>query len=233
MSFSIGSSGLLDGSDSISRASSSRSSSPAFLVFSPRSSCLAVAAPARAPPRPLGVAARLRGPLRRPRLLPPLRRRDLSAFADDLALVRWRGGLDVSLFALVFASRCDSCSGISRSSSLRGLSRPGRYPASRRFSRVRPAVSSEAPDKESAHESGHISRQARRPGGRGAGPEDRAAHRRDHPRHIHRNLRLGSASLRGARPVPRRRRHPRPRADGHRRGGRPRGHAHQAPATGS
>ena len=39
------------------------------------------------------------------------------------------------------------------------------------------------------------------------------------------HLRLGPAPLRGARPVHGRGRHPRPRADGHRRGGRLRGHA--------
>ena len=42
------------------------------------------------------------------------------------------------------------------------------------------------------------------------------------------DLRLGPAPLRGARPVPDGGRHPRPRADGHRRGGRRRGH--RAPA---
>ena len=43
-----------------------------------------------------------------------------------------------------------------------------------------------------------------------------------------RAVRLGPAPLRGARPVHRRGRHPRPRADGHRRGGRRRDHRGQA-----
>ena len=43
-----------------------------------------------------------------------------------------------------------------------------------------------------------------------------------------RHLRLGPAPLRGARPVHERGRHPRPRADGHRRGGRRRGVEHIA-----
>ena len=60
-------------------------------------------------------------------------------------------------------------------------------------------------------------------------PSIRAAHRRDRPGHVDRDLRLRSAPVRGARGVHRSRRHPRPRADGHRRGGRRRGHAHRSP----
>ncbi len=45
--------------------------------------------------------------------------------------------------------------------------------------------------------------------------------------HLERHLRIGPPSLRGARPVPRRRGHPRPRADGDRRGGWLRGHPHR------
>ena len=59
-------------------------------------------------------------------------------------------------------------------------------------------------------------------------PDDRAADRRDHPRHLDRDLRLRPAPLRGARRVHRPRRHPRARADGHRRGGRRRGDQHRA-----
>ena len=51
-------------------------------------------------------------------------------------------------------------------------------------------------------------------------PRDRGADRRDRPGHLHRALRLRPAPVRGARPVHRRGRHPRPRADGDRRGGR-------------
>ena len=75
--------------------------------------------------------------------------------------------------------------------------------------------------------------QAGRPGRDGARPEDRAADRRDRPGHLDRDLRVGPAPVRGARAVPHPRRRARPRADGHRRGGRPRGHPPQGRATGS
>ena len=54
-------------------------------------------------------------------------------------------------------------------------------------------------------------------------PVDRGADGRDRPDHLDRDLRLRPAPLRGAGHVHRRGRHPRPRADGHRRGGRPGG----------
>ena len=56
------------------------------------------------------------------------------------------------------------------------------------------------------------------------GSDDRGAHRRDRPDHDDGDLRFGPASLRGARAVHRGRLDPRPRADGHRGGGRQRGH---------
>ena len=62
----------------------------------------------------------------------------------------------------------------------------------------------------------------------GPRPDDRGADRRDRPHHVDRDLRLRPAPLRGARAVHRRGRHPRPRADGHRRGGRLRGHPHRS-----
>ena len=62
--------------------------------------------------------------------------------------------------------------------------------------------------------------------------QDRAADRRDHPGHLDRHLRLRPAPARGPGPVHRRGRHPRPRADGDRRGGRVRGgHRAQPSAT--
>ena len=57
--------------------------------------------------------------------------------------------------------------------------------------------------------------------------------RRDHQGHVDRHLRHRPAPLRGARPLHRQRRHPRPRADGHRRGGRRGGHRTSSPATAS
>ena len=68
-----------------------------------------------------------------------------------------------------------------------------------------------------------MARQARRARGHRPGPHHRAAHRRDHPRHLDRALWLGPAPLRGPRAVHGGGRRPRPRADGHRRGGRRRG----------
>ena len=54
-------------------------------------------------------------------------------------------------------------------------------------------------------------------------PTHRAAERRDHPGDVDRDLRLGPAPVRGARPLPEARRRAGPRADGRRRGGRTRG----------
>ena len=51
-------------------------------------------------------------------------------------------------------------------------------------------------------------------------PALEGSRRRDHPDHLERTVRLGPAPLRDARPVHGRGRRPRPRADGHRRGGR-------------
>ena len=51
-------------------------------------------------------------------------------------------------------------------------------------------------------------------------PVHPGAHGRDHPRHLQRSLRLRPAPLRDPRPVHGPGRHPRPRAHGHRRGGR-------------
>ena len=77
------------------------------------------------------------------------------------------------------------------------------------------------------HASTHLPRHPRRPRRHRARPGDRGADRRDHPRDDERHLRLGPAPLRGARPVHRQGRHPRPRADGDRRGGRRGGHGHR------
>ncbi len=72
-----------------------------------------------------------------------------------------------------------------------------------------------------------MARQARRARRLRPRSRDPGADRRDHPRHLERHLRLGSPPLRGARALSRRGRHPRPRADGHRRGGRLGRHAHR------
>ena len=58
-------------------------------------------------------------------------------------------------------------------------------------------------------------------------------HRRDRQDHLDRDLRVGSAPLRAVRSVPRCGRHPRPRADGRRRGGRQRRSRVWRSATGS
>ncbi len=68
-----------------------------------------------------------------------------------------------------------------------------------------------------------MARHQRRPGRHPPGSDDRGAHRRGHPRHLVGHLRLRPAPLRGARHVHGRGRHPRARADGRRRGGRPGG----------
>ena len=65
-----------------------------------------------------------------------------------------------------------------------------------------------------------------------AGSHDRRTDGRDRPHHLDGDLRLRPAPLRGPRALHRRGRHPRPRADGHRRGGRFRGEAASRPATG-
>ncbi|CAA9481947.1 MAG: Threonine dehydrogenase and related Zn-dependent dehydrogenases, partial [uncultured Solirubrobacteraceae bacterium] len=65
-----------------------------------------------------------------------------------------------------------------------------------------------------------LARAPRRPGGGGPRPVHPGADGRHHPRDVHGPVRLGPPPLRGARAVPRRGRHPRPRAHGHRRGGR-------------
>ena len=62
----------------------------------------------------------------------------------------------------------------------------------------------------------------------GAGPEDPGADRRDRTDDLHRDLRLRPAPVRRARHVHRQGRRARARADGHRRGGRRRGHPHPA-----
>ena len=54
-------------------------------------------------------------------------------------------------------------------------------------------------------------------------PTHRGTDRRDRPDHVDRPVRLRPAPVRGAGPVHDGGRHPRPRADGHRRGGRRRG----------
>ena len=70
-------------------------------------------------------------------------------------------------------------------------------------------------------------------GGGGRGTAHRAADRRDHPRHVDRDLRVRPAPLRGARALPAPGRRARPRDDGHRRGGRSARPASCAVATGS
>ena len=64
-------------------------------------------------------------------------------------------------------------------------------------------------------------------------PADRGADRRDHPGHLDRDLRLGPAPVRRARPVPQARRRARSRGDGRRRGGRRRRRPTSRSATGS
>ena len=81
-------------------------------------------------------------------------------------------------------------------------------------------------------EGGHLPRQARRPRRHRSRPDDRGADRRDRPGHLDRHLRLRPAPVRGDGRVHGRGRHPRPRADGHRRGGRLGGHATSSRATG-
>ena len=76
-------------------------------------------------------------------------------------------------------------------------------------------------------ESVDVAGQAGRTGGDGARPDHPGADGRDRPDHLERDLRVRPAPVRGPRAVPHPGRHPRPRADGHRRGGRPRGHPHQ------
>ena len=110
------------------------------------------------------------------------------------------------------------------STSTSSRSRPTRRPAwtsssSSRSARSRTCSSTSGP-RRSWHEGTDLSRQARRPGRQRPRPDDRAADGRDHPRHLDRPVRLGPAPLRGARPVHRRGRRARPRADGRRRGGR-------------
>ena len=90
-------------------------------------------------------------------------------------------------------------------------SRPPGYPISR-----------------SPHASPRLPRQARCARGQRPGSDHRGADRRDRAHHVVRPVWLGSASLRGARRLPRGGRHPRPRADGHRRGRWRRGRAHRA-----
>ncbi len=78
-----------------------------------------------------------------------------------------------------------------------------------------------------AHESSHLAWSPRRSRRHRPRSDHRAADRRDRARHVERHLRLGPAPLRGARRLHRSRRHPRARADGHRRGGRLGGQPHR------
>ncbi|CAA9487634.1 MAG: Threonine dehydrogenase and related Zn-dependent dehydrogenases, partial [uncultured Solirubrobacteraceae bacterium] len=73
-----------------------------------------------------------------------------------------------------------------------------------------------------------LARQARRPRRQRPGSDDPGVDRRDHPHHVDRPVRLRPAPVRGDGALHRRGRHPRPRADGDRRGGRHRRHRHQA-----
>ncbi len=70
------------------------------------------------------------------------------------------------------------------------------------------------------HESSRVAGQARCTGRGRRGPADPGAHRRDHQDHQYEHLRVGPAPLPDARGIHGRWRHPGPRADGHRRGGR-------------
>ncbi|CAA9401360.1 MAG: Threonine dehydrogenase and related Zn-dependent dehydrogenases, partial [uncultured Nocardioides sp.] len=69
-------------------------------------------------------------------------------------------------------------------------------------------------------EGSHLAGRPRHAGERGPGPAHRGAHRRDRQDHLHGSLRLGPPPLRDAGALHGARRHRRPRADGHRRGGR-------------
>ena len=88
------------------------------------------------------------------------------------------------------------------------------------------------PDRRRRNESSGVARQARRPGGHGARPDDPGADGRHRADHVDGAVRVGPPPLRGDGPVHDRGRHPRPRADGHRRGGRSARSPTSRPATG-
>ena len=78
-----------------------------------------------------------------------------------------------------------------------------------------------------------MARTARRAGRQRPRPDHQGPDRRDHPRHLDRAVRLGPPPLRGDGAVHDAGRHPRPRADGHRRGGRVAASPTSRSATGS